>query len=320
MAGETVSVSVPVFGLIVATFGVLLTLGWVMHRRVLRGMTAQARHDALTKLLNRRGWDEELPRELARTRRTAHPLCVVLIDLDHFKHFNDVHGHQAGDALLVSAARATETSVREVDTVARHGGEEFALLLPDCELDAAELVLDRLRTLFPAAATFSAGVARWDGAESADALMARADRALYEAKLAGRNRTVRAGSATLVTELPRTAAAPGRARRALEPLRAQLGDARYDDVQLLVSELVTNAVKYGGDGPVRVETTVTAALVRCEVTDQGSGFTAPAPGELEDLTASGHWGLEVVGRLADRWGTREGSTVVWFELKRSTPG
>jgi diguanylate cyclase (GGDEF)-like protein len=316
MAGDSVSVSVPVFGLIVMTFGLLLVLGWVMHRRVLGGMTAQARHDALTKLLNRRGWDEELPREIARARRSALPLCVVLVDLDHFKHFNDLHGHQAGDALLAAAARATETCVREVDTVARHGGEEFALLLPDCEPDAAELVLDRLRTLFPTAVTFSAGLAQWDGSESAGALMARVDRALYEAKLAGRDRTVRAGSATLVTELARTPEAPRRARQAVEPLRGQLGDTDFLDVQLLISELVTNAVKYGGEGPVRVETTVTPALVRCEVTDQGSGFVAPPADELEELTANGHWGLEVVGQVADRWGTREGSTIVWFELHR----
>jgi diguanylate cyclase (GGDEF)-like protein len=147
-----------------------------------------ARTDSLTGVPNRRAWDEELPRELARAARSGQPVCVALLDLDHFKVYNDRHGHQAGDRFLKEAAAAWQAVVRKTDLVARYGGEEFAILLPDCGLDNAMEIAERLRTAQPEG-TCSLGVARWDGREEVTALVARVDRALYAAKAAGRNRT-----------------------------------------------------------------------------------------------------------------------------------
>jgi diguanylate cyclase len=136
---------------------------------------------------NRRAWDDELPRELARAARSGQALCVTLLDLDHFKAYNDRHGHQAGDRLLKAAAAAWQAKLRKTDLLARYGGEEFAVLLPECGLDNAMEIAERLRTAQPEG-TCSIGVAAWDGHEAAAGLVARADRALYAAKEAGRDR------------------------------------------------------------------------------------------------------------------------------------
>jgi len=162
-----------------------------------------ARTDALTGVANRRAWDDELPRELARAARSGEPLCVALLDLDHFKAYNDRHGHQAGDRLLKAAATAWQGRLRKTDLLARYGGEEFAVLLPDCGLANGMEIAERLRTAQPEG-TCSLGVAAWDGQEEATALVARADRALYAAKKAGRDRCL-ADHAPAVAE-----AAPGR--------------------------------------------------------------------------------------------------------------
>jgi diguanylate cyclase (GGDEF)-like protein len=117
-------------------------------------------------------------------------VCVALLDLDHFKAFNDRRGHQAGDRFLREAAAGWRGALREVDLLARYGGEEFGVILPGCRPDEAAEIVDRLRALTPEGETTSAGVAVWDGAEPADALVARADRALYRAKRGGRDVTV----------------------------------------------------------------------------------------------------------------------------------
>ncbi len=148
-----------------------------------------ARTDSLTGVANRRAWDEELPRELARSSRSRQPVCVALLDLDHFKAYNDEHGHQAGDRLLKAAAAAWEGRLRKTDLLARYGGEEFAVLLPDCALGDAMEIAERLRTAQPEV-TCSIGVADWDGREEIGRLVARADRALYAAKAGGRDRCV----------------------------------------------------------------------------------------------------------------------------------
>jgi diguanylate cyclase (GGDEF)-like protein len=149
-----------------------------------------ARTDALTGLLNRRAWDEQLPTELARAERTGARTCIALLDLDRFKGYNDLAGHQAGDRLLRAAAAAWRRELRTVDVLARYGGEEFGLVLPGCGPDEALAIVDRLRALTPEGQTSSAGIAEWDGVESADVLVARADHALYAAKRGGRDRTV----------------------------------------------------------------------------------------------------------------------------------
>jgi diguanylate cyclase (GGDEF)-like protein len=157
---------------------------------LLARLEAIARTDDLTGLPNRRAWEEELPREVLRATREERPLCVAMIDLDHFKRFNDERGHQAGDLLLKQAAAAWSGQMRGTDFLARYGGEEFALALPTCPPDEAIVVVERIRTATPGGETASAGIAHWDGRESAGALLGRADAALYEAKRSGRDRTL----------------------------------------------------------------------------------------------------------------------------------
>jgi diguanylate cyclase (GGDEF)-like protein len=148
--------------------------------------------DGLTGIANRRAWDLGIADALRVAARTGAPPAVALLDLDHFKQFNDTNGHLLGDRLLREAAAAWRVQLREGDLLARYGGEEFAVLLPGASLDDAIQVVDRMRAVTPYRQSFSAGIVRWDGTESAEALTARADGKLYEAKHAGRNRTVAA--------------------------------------------------------------------------------------------------------------------------------
>lgn len=147
-----------------------------------------ARTDELTGLTNRRAWEEAMIRELARAGRDGSALCVAIIDLDHFKLYNDQNGHQAGDRFLKSVAAAWRDILRAGDVLARYGGEEFAVALPGCSLDDGAALVARLREAIPEDQTCSAGVALWDGEENGEALLGRADAAMYEAKAAGRDR------------------------------------------------------------------------------------------------------------------------------------
>jgi len=143
--------------------------------------------DALTGLLNRRAWDTAVSSAVCRRRD---PLHVAMLDLDHFKAFNDRHGHPAGDDLLRCASIAWRGALRTADVLARYGGEEFAILLAGCDTATATEIVERVRVATTGGQSISIGLARWDGDESADDLVARADAALYEAKRAGRDRIV----------------------------------------------------------------------------------------------------------------------------------
>lgn len=159
------------------------------RRRLLERLRDLARTDPLTGLANRRLWDERLGVELARAERYERPLCVAAIDLDRFKPYNDRHGHQAGDALLKAATSAWRGALRGADLLSRMGGDEFALLLPDCDLECAEGIVGRLQAVTPGGPEgvgCSAGLVRWAPGETADAVIARADAALYAAKADGR--------------------------------------------------------------------------------------------------------------------------------------
>jgi diguanylate cyclase (GGDEF)-like protein len=160
-------------------------------------LAALAGHDGLTGMPNRRTWEGELPVAMDRARRDGVPLSVAMLDLDHFKRFNDQHGHQAGDRLLKSATAAWSTMLRTTDLLCRYGGEEFSVLLPGATTEQAAEVLERLRAVTPQQQTFSAGLACWDGQEISEELVVRADRALYQAKDAGRDRIVAAGENVL---------------------------------------------------------------------------------------------------------------------------
>jgi diguanylate cyclase (GGDEF)-like protein/PAS domain S-box-containing protein len=164
-----------------------------IHRTALLGrLRDSARTDPLTGLPNRRVWEEDLARELVRAARHGGSLCLVMLDLDRFKAFNDDNGHPAGDRLLVDTAAAWRPIMRETDTLARYGGEEFAVLLPHSDGDGARAVVERLLAAVPLGQTASAGIAVWDGSETAEGLLARADAALYAAKDSGRARAVTA--------------------------------------------------------------------------------------------------------------------------------
>jgi diguanylate cyclase (GGDEF)-like protein/PAS domain S-box-containing protein len=152
--------------------------------------------DELTGLPNRRRWHEDLDREMARARRTQTRLCVGMVDIDDFKPFNDTHGHQAGDELLRETSRAWSEVLRATDLLARYGGDEFLLLLPECPVEEAMVVVARLRGATPADLTCSIGLTSSIGDEDADGVLARADHALYDAKRQGRNGVVVADAAS----------------------------------------------------------------------------------------------------------------------------
>lgn len=152
------------------------------RERLVAKLVDLAHTDSLTGVANRRAWEAELDRGLARARRTGEPVTVALADIDRFKSINDLHGHPAGDQLLAGIARNWLESLRPDDLLARIGGDEFAVLLPACtEAEAAD-VLKRLRPGLPKPHSCSVGLATWDRRESADDLMRRADAALYDAK------------------------------------------------------------------------------------------------------------------------------------------
>jgi diguanylate cyclase (GGDEF)-like protein len=164
-----------------------------------RELDELARRDELTGAANRRAWEEELPSLVDRARHAGAPLCVALVDLDHFKRYNDTHGHPAGDRLLAEAAQRWRGQLRAGDVLARYGGEEFAVALPHCRGSDALGLLERLRREVPAGQTCSIGLAEWDGHEDHHAIVARADAALYRAKHAGRDRVATCGEFAVAT-------------------------------------------------------------------------------------------------------------------------
>ncbi|MCE0540480.1 diguanylate cyclase [Kineosporia rhizophila] len=153
-------------------------------------LATAAKQDALTGLPNRLRWDEAATEEVARAERHGLPLTFALIDLDHFKRYNDSRGHLAGDALLRDFAEAARQHMRVVDTLARWGGEEFAMALPGCTAQEAAVVADRVRASVPRAQTCTIGIAQWQPGQNAQDVLNAADAALYRGKRAGRNTTV----------------------------------------------------------------------------------------------------------------------------------
>ncbi|MDG2532773.1 diguanylate cyclase [Sphingomonas sp. HITSZ_GF] len=179
-----------------------------------------SRTDALTGLANRRWFMERLDAHWARGLVAAEPIALIAIDVDRFKHYNDTYGHAAGDGCLKVVAAALASGARDAtDLAARPGGEEFALLLPGADLDAAMQVAERVRLLveestrseaamLPAPATISLGVASFRPIASIAPrdLLEAADRALYRAKQAGRNRVAVDDTASIVAPIQRSVA------------------------------------------------------------------------------------------------------------------
>jgi diguanylate cyclase (GGDEF)-like protein len=154
-----------------------------------------ARRDGLTGLWNRRALEEDLDRLLATAAREGFGVAFAILDIDHFKRCNDSVGHHGADDVLMHLAAAWSAELRPSDSLARFGGDEFAIVFPRSTETEAVAVLERLRDAAPAPVTFSAGVTAWHPGEPADAFEGRADALLYQAKRDGRNRIVAAALA-----------------------------------------------------------------------------------------------------------------------------
>ncbi|WMJ09787.1 GGDEF domain-containing protein [Nitrosomonas sp. sh817] len=157
--------------------------------------------DQMTGAFNRRGLDETFIREAARADRNAQSLGVVVIDLDNFKQINDSLGHQYGDSILINFVAVAKETLRPTDIVARFGGEEFVILLPDVAVEDALTIIQRLQNNLAKSlsiqidnqsmpVTFSAGVALRSFGEHQNSVISRADKALYQAKRTGKNRAI----------------------------------------------------------------------------------------------------------------------------------
>lgn len=152
-------------------------------------LTGLARTDPLTSLPNRRAWDEEVIREIARAHRSGQQLSIGMIDIDDLKPYNDQWGHSAGDRLLLTAAARWRRSLRLSDLLARIGGDEFAIALPGCGLAEGVQIAETLRASLPNGIRCSIGITQWSAGESPATVVERADHALYAAKNGGRDRT-----------------------------------------------------------------------------------------------------------------------------------
>lgn len=170
----------------------------VENARLYARLEIRAVQDDLTKVYNRRGLIEIAAVELNRAHRFKHPLGLILFDLDHYKSVNDTYGHAAGDEVMRAVARICRAAIREIDVIGRYGGDEFVIVLPECGLEAAAIVAERVRKTLESSpipvagqelvVTLSAGVASDPmGGSSLDDLLRQADQALYAAKSAGRN-------------------------------------------------------------------------------------------------------------------------------------
>lgn len=191
---------------LVFMIGCAFGLAWMSVQHYEARLLELAERDPLTGLFNRRALEERARREVLLAQRTGRPLSLILFDVDDFKAINDTHGHKAGDRVLQALARAIGQDVRGHDMVARYGGEEFLVLLPDTGGDRAAELAERLRQALrglelsengqpvPVAASFGVA-ALGEPEEEWDGLVVAADRALYRAKQAGKNRVVRAGAA-----------------------------------------------------------------------------------------------------------------------------
>jgi diguanylate cyclase (GGDEF)-like protein len=164
----------------------------IEHAGLRARVEALALTDMLTGLVTRRGFEDELPREIARARRAESALSIAVVELDHMSAVNLLHGEREGDRLIKETAARWRMELREVDVLARLEGVQFAVILPSCGLNEAVDVLDRVRGATPREQTASAGVARWNGEEPPELLLLRAQDALAAAKSTGRDVTIAA--------------------------------------------------------------------------------------------------------------------------------
>jgi diguanylate cyclase (GGDEF)-like protein len=195
---------VSAFSYIVIVLSLHAALIAMVLGRLIADLRHRSRHDGLTGLLNRRALEELIEAQIRRSLRNGEAFSVLMLDLDHFKSINDRFGHAVGDQALRHVAAVLLAGMRDVDDIARIGGEEFLALMPGASLDAVTPVAERLREQLAAqplhldgttvAVTASIGVAQWSHpTDDVSRLLVRADAALYQAKQQGRNRVVAAG-------------------------------------------------------------------------------------------------------------------------------
>ncbi|QNI36901.1 GGDEF domain-containing protein [Edaphobacter albus] len=187
-------------GFYILIAGIPVGYFWMTSSRLYANQELLARTDSLTGLLNRRGMEDQSTREIGRSRREGTPLAVLAIDLDYFKNINDKYGHETGDTVLCSVAKALTSAMRGHDFAARLGGEEFIVVLSNTNRENAVITAERLRSSVAALSipvrpynlgfTASFGIAILHPGDTLEDALRRADHALYEAKLAGRNRIV----------------------------------------------------------------------------------------------------------------------------------
>ena len=172
----------------------------------------QAIRDPLTNIFNRRYLDETLDRELSRAAREDYPVCVIMVDIDHFKQVNDTHGHEAGDLVLKAIAETLSDHCRRGDFACRYGGEEFVVALPNITLETAYARAEDLRTSLNLlhvpyeyhhlSVTISMGIACFpEDGQTRDAILRAADQAMYAAKKAGRDHILSYNQTRLSEEL-----------------------------------------------------------------------------------------------------------------------
>jgi diguanylate cyclase (GGDEF)-like protein len=150
----------------------------------------EATHDSLTNAFNRASFNKKFSKELLRAKRYKTPLCIAILDIDHFKKINDTYGHHIGDVVLKKLVEFIQKNIRDSDFFARWGGEEFVLIFPQTKGEDAKLKCEQLKeslkndknTQTPATFTFSCGVAEYQEGDTLDDLLQKADKALYSAK------------------------------------------------------------------------------------------------------------------------------------------
>lgn len=187
------TLDLPVMEQLRPLIGVTLSNWWEFRKK-----EKQARMDGLTGLANYRYFKTELNQEISRADRYDRPLSLMMIDLDNFKAINDEHGHLAGDHYLKSAAKQLSSSIRSQDFVARYGGDEFAVILPETDLEGACVAAQRIKDLQSKltvtweeqdlTTTFSIGIASYEHHENVQKLLEQADQALYQSKIQGKNK------------------------------------------------------------------------------------------------------------------------------------
>nr|WP_269467884.1 GGDEF domain-containing protein [Devosia ureilytica] len=171
--------------------------------------------DSLTKIANRKSFDEGLEDAIREADKSRGPLSLILLDIDHFKNFNDTYGHQTGDQVLRLVAMTLKSNIKGKDLAARYGGEEFVAVLPSTDLEGAVIVAENVRKAIQAKEllkrstneklgriTASFGVATFNSSDNAMSFIERADRCLYAAKHAGRNRVVSETELVEIDEIP----------------------------------------------------------------------------------------------------------------------